>query len=86
MRTFLAASDLSTRSDRAVAQAAHLAARTGARLVLLNVVDDELPAAVFNEERNLSLRILEETAARLGVLPRDRITVRVSAAWISGRS
>lgn len=78
MRTFLVASDLSPRSDRAVAQAAHLAARTGARLILLNVVDDELPAAVFDEERKLSLRILEETAARLGVLPRDRIAVRVS--------
>lgn len=79
MRVLLAASDLSPRSDRAVAQAAHLAARMDARLILLNVVDDELPASIFSEERSLALRALEDTAARLTVLPRDHIAVRVSS-------
>jgi nucleotide-binding universal stress UspA family protein len=79
MRVLLAASDLSPRSDRAVAQAAHLAARMDARLILLNVVDDELPATIFNEERSLALRALEDTAVRLTALPRDRIAVRVAS-------
>ena len=37
MKVFLVASDLSPRSDRAVAQAAPLAARMDARLVLRNL-------------------------------------------------
>ncbi|QQP93370.1 universal stress protein (plasmid) [Skermanella sp. TT6] len=78
MKVILAASDLSPRSDRAVVQAAYLAARMEARLVLLNVVDDELPAPIFDEERGLALRALESTAARLDTLPRDRIDMRVS--------
>ena len=78
MKVFLVASDLSPRSDRAVAQAAHLSARMDARLVLLNVVDDELPAPIFDAERSLALRALESTAAGLDALPSDRIALRVS--------
>jgi nucleotide-binding universal stress UspA family protein len=65
MRTVLAASDLSHRSDRAVAQATYLAARLGCRLIVVHVVDDQLPTAVFDAEREQALRSLEEMAARL---------------------
>ncbi len=77
MTTLLAASDLTRRSDRAVAQAAHLAARLDARLVVVHVVDDELPAPIFETECGLALRALEQTTARLGLLPADRIAVQV---------
>ena len=77
MKRLLVASDLSPRSDRAVAQAAHLAARFGARLVILHAVDDELPKSVFDAEREQAQRILDETAARLRQLPRDRIAIQV---------
>lgn len=46
MTTYLVASDLSERADRAVARAFRLAARNGARLVLATVVDDSLPAEI----------------------------------------
>jgi hypothetical protein len=42
-------------------------------LVLLNVVDDELPTSIFDEERSLALHALESTAAQLGALSRNRI-------------
>jgi hypothetical protein len=35
----------------------------------LNVIGDELPAAILDEERNLALSVLKETAARLDILP-----------------
>ncbi|AWK86503.1 universal stress protein [Azospirillum thermophilum] len=77
MRTLLVASDLSSRSDRAVAQAAYLAGRFGARLVLLHVVDDELPAALFDAGREQAIRLLAETASGSGFLSPDRVAVRV---------
>lgn len=44
-RHILAATDLSARSDRALARAAGLAAQHGAKLTVLHVIDAELPEA-----------------------------------------
>lgn len=43
MTTYLVATDLSIRGDRAVARAIALARQTGAKLVMASVVDDTLP-------------------------------------------
>lgn len=75
MRTVLAATDLSRRSERAVAQAAHLAARLEARLIVLHVVDDEVPVTLFDSERRQALNVLDATVDGLGCLPRNRVSV-----------
>ncbi|MBF5094852.1 universal stress protein [Azospirillum sp. INR13] len=75
MKTVLAATDLSRRSERAVAQAAHLAARQEARLIILHVVDDELPKALFESERKQALQVLDATVGGPGYPPRDRVSV-----------
>ena len=46
LRKFVVATDLSHRSDRAVARAFELAARHGAAVSIVHVVDDELPDAL----------------------------------------
>lgn len=59
MKTILVASDLSARSDWAIERAAKLAADHDCRLIVLHVVDDELPARVadrLREEAEASLR------------------------------
>ncbi|HYG85641.1 MAG TPA: universal stress protein [Azospirillum sp.] len=79
MKKLLVASDLSRRSDRAVSQAAFLAGRTGAQLIVLHVVDDELPERVFTAEREQALESLRETTQQLAAVPRNRLTIRIGA-------
>lgn len=62
MDALLVATDLSERSDRAVARAFRLAAETGARLVALSVVDAELPEAARGA-------LAEAAEAHLAALP-----------------
>ncbi|MEO1688792.1 MAG: universal stress protein, partial [Pseudomonadota bacterium] len=50
MRRILVASDLSARSDRALARAAALAQAHGAALHVAHVTDDELPAALAHPQ------------------------------------
>jgi nucleotide-binding universal stress UspA family protein len=50
MKTILAASDLSARSDRAVGRAALLARERGGELIVLHVVDEELPEALATRQ------------------------------------
>lgn len=45
-RTFLVATDLSPRADRAVQRAFRLSAWLGARLILVTVIDEDLPSQV----------------------------------------
>ncbi|MBC7139089.1 MAG: universal stress protein [Defluviimonas sp.] len=58
MTTYLVATDLSERGDRALQRAFDLAARNGAELVLTSVVDDTLPD-------DIAQRLSAEIAARL---------------------
>lgn len=67
MKTILCASDLSPRSDRAVARATALARDTGARLILLTVLDSDLPgralmALMAEAERHLGGQAAEARA------------------------
>ena len=65
MKHILVASDLSPRSDRAVARAVALARRVGATLTVLHAVDDELPAPLFESERRQAAGLLAATLAAL---------------------
>ena len=63
MQRILAASDFSTRSQRAVRRAGLLAQQNGAELTLLHVVDDDQPAHLVELERSEAGRILNEQIA-----------------------
>ncbi|TVQ31456.1 MAG: universal stress protein [Geminicoccaceae bacterium] len=62
MHRILAASDLSPRGDHAVARGAELARRFGAELVLLHVVDDELPKAARQSQIGEAKDVLQAQA------------------------
>ena len=56
----LAATDFSTRSQRALRRAGLLAQATGAELALVHVVDDDQPQDLIEMERREAERILAE--------------------------
>lgn len=60
MRRMLAATDFSTRSQRAVRRAGLLARQSGAELTLLHVVDDDQPTHLVELERREADKILGE--------------------------
>lgn len=63
--TILVATDMSLRSDRALTRAMDLAAGFGARVVVLHVVDEDLPAAVRDVVCEQARRLLLEQVAAL---------------------
>jgi len=65
MRRLLAATDLSSRSDRAVRRAADLARSFGAELLLLHVVDDDQPASLIAAARREVTALLRQAAVGL---------------------
>ena len=65
MKTILVASDLSARSDRALARAAELARQHNARLIVIHVVDEELPSALADRQVDDSRRLLGAAVAAL---------------------
>ena len=65
MKAILAASDLSARSDRALARAALLAQQHQAKLVTVHVVDEELPAALADRQAEDADRSLRAALAAL---------------------
>lgn len=73
----LCATDLSSRSDRALRRAALLARESGAELVLVSVVDDDQPEIlVATERRQVSMLLAEQVRAMpemQGLEPRLRI-------------
>lgn len=66
MKTVLVATDLSGRSDIAVARAVQIARQQGAALHVLHVVDGELPATLADAQREAA-----ETTLRAGIAPLD---------------
>jgi nucleotide-binding universal stress UspA family protein len=50
LKLILVATDMSQRSDRAIARSCLLARQTGAALHILHIVDDELPASIAEAE------------------------------------
>ncbi|WP_321363459.1 universal stress protein [uncultured Celeribacter sp.] len=51
IKRILVASDLSSRSDRAVERAVQLAGQHGAKIVVMTVIDDDLPSTVVAQMR-----------------------------------
>lgn len=64
-KTFLVATDLSPRADRAVQRAFRLAGWLGARLFLVSVVDEDLPGAVAGTLREATELQLARFAASI---------------------
>jgi len=62
-RSFIVATDLSPRGDRAVGRAFDLAARHGARLSLVHVTDDALPEPMAGTMRDEAQKCLSRFAA-----------------------
>ena len=60
MKTILAATDLSERSEKAVERAHQLAIELRARLVVLHVLDSELPSAVLKVHTELAVNYIQE--------------------------
>lgn len=75
MKTILVASDLSARSDRALARAAILAGQHNSQLIILHVVDEELPAAMADKQVEDAKTMLGSTLA--GLLDRSAISSNV---------
>lgn len=79
LKLILVATDLSQRSDRAVARAGLLARESGAALHILNVVDDELPAPIAEAEIAAAEASLKDLAAAPGTLHGLDLKVEVLA-------
>ena len=66
MENLLVATDFSVRSDRATRRAALLARKLGAKLNLVHVIDNDLPARLLADERATASFLLEETVQTFG--------------------
>ena len=75
----LCATDLSSRSDRALRRAGVLARTAGAELVLLSVVDDDQPTRLVESERREVTILLAEQSRTMhelqGLQPQLRVEV-----------
>jgi nucleotide-binding universal stress UspA family protein len=67
MKSLIVATDLSERSDRALARAASLAGRIGARLTVAHIVDSDLPADVAAAQRQAAEASLTRQLAAMGI-------------------
>ncbi|CUH27190.1 universal stress protein UspE [Jannaschia seosinensis] len=88
MDTILVTTDLSARSDRAIARAAQLATDLGAELHILHVSDDDLPAALVDRRSHEAETALEHMVAeddKLSVLKPKISVLRGGAAGVIGR-
>lgn len=80
----LVATDLSTRSDRAIARAAELAARFRARLTILHVIDEDLPAPLLADEASDAQTALAEIAQAVQETHGLRVEIVVRAGHPAG--
>jgi universal stress protein E len=77
MRMLLVATDLSSRSDRALHRAALMAREFKARLALLHVVDDDQPPAMIDQDMRQAKALLDGQALQLAELANTRPDVLV---------
>lgn len=66
MTPILVATDFSARSALAVSRAAQLAGQTGRPLILLHVLDEDLPARLRDSQKAAAEALLNDEATRLG--------------------
>lgn len=64
-KTILMATDLSARSDRALERAVSLAEQHKARLVILNIIDEDLPSSVQDRVRDATLKEMQSSLDRV---------------------
>lgn len=72
MKTILAATDFSTRSDRAIRRATLLAKQHDASMVLVHVVDDDQPPRIVKAEQKETSAVLEDMAKTIREI--DKVT------------
>ncbi len=60
MKKFLMATDLSPRSDRALARAIRLASEHGAELIIAHVVDEGFPALIADAQETAARKIIQD--------------------------
>jgi nucleotide-binding universal stress UspA family protein len=77
MRTLLVATDLSARSERALERALALAREVGAALVVVHVVDDDLPPALADAHAEAARRTLTERCDALAAAERPQVEVTI---------
>lgn len=82
MPHIVAATDFSSRSQRALRRAGMLATQIGAELTLVNVVDDDQPQSMIDVERREAEKYLNEQIASLAELR----GVRCQAATTTGEA
>jgi len=75
----LVATDLSHRSDAAAARAGELAARFGAALTLLHVVEQDQPTSIIAQEMEMVRAALEEQALQIAQRAKCKVHTRVEA-------
>ena len=82
MERLMIATDLSSRSDRALERAVALAGDIGGQLSVVHIIDEDLPPALAENQR----RLAEETSrVHLTSLPGSadlKITVHVTLGWV----
>lgn len=64
-KIILMATDLSARSDRALERAVSLAGQHSARLVILNIIDEDLPASVQDRVQDATLKEIQSSLDRV---------------------
>lgn len=77
LKQLLVATDLSSRSELAVQRGAMLARQYQAGLVLLHVVDDDLPVELIEEGLGQAEDILRRQVEEIGELPAGRAEMKV---------
>lgn len=83
LRNIVAATDFSTRSQRALRRAGRLAQQADAELTLIHVVDDDQPQSLIELERRESNKFLNEQIGSLAELRgvRCRVAVTIGEAF-----
>lgn len=77
--TILVASDLSARSDRAVERALGLARAGGQKLIVLHVIDEDLPSAIHEKVRQAASDDIEAHLRKFGSEPGDDVRIEIVA-------
>ena len=83
MKTLLLATDLSARSDRAFARAVSLAQNLDAKLTIVHVVDEGLPASIADAQEDLARQVIQDQVDELstGAAPLFSIEVVFGRAY-----
>lgn len=83
MKKILVATDLSSRSDRALDRTAHLAKSLDAEVHILHVIDEDLPSRLAQEVKKNSTELLEKQIANTEALKglRTKVDVRFGHTW-----